>query len=59
MPRTRALPRPALRLTVMAASVALLAGCATPPAESDGAADTDFCATMVTNSGGLEDRSFN
>lgn len=40
------------------AAVLLLAGCA--PAPSGGADDApDFCARMVTNSGGLEDRSFN
>ncbi|WP_395243778.1 BMP family protein [Agromyces sp. MMS24-K17] len=40
-----------------AASVAL-AGCATAPPASTEAA-SDVCARMVTNSGGLEDRSFN
>ncbi|WP_165066192.1 BMP family lipoprotein [Marisediminicola senii] len=46
--------------TVAVASISLivLAGCATPP-EEDAAAESDFCAVMVTNSGGLEDRSFN
>jgi len=40
------------------AAVLLLAGCAPAPSGgSDGA--SDFCARMVTNSGGLEDRSFN
>jgi basic membrane protein A len=43
---------------LVAASVAL-AGCApAPDAEDDGAA-ADGCVRMVTNSGGLEDRSFN
>lgn len=48
------------RTAVIAASVALLAGCAPAPADNtDGAAGDDYCARMVTNSGGLEDRSFN
>ncbi|MCH1882283.1 BMP family ABC transporter substrate-binding protein [Agrococcus sp. ARC_14] len=45
------------------AALILLAGCATPPAESDAptdpAAQSLECAQMVTNSGGLNDRSFN
>src|SRR3712207_1470476 len=45
------------------AAVALGAtGCAPAPESSGGgesAPATDFCARMVTNSGGLEDRSFN
>lgn len=47
--------------TVLAASALLLVGCATPPPAGNGGddADSDFCAVMVTNSGGLEDRSFN
>jgi len=36
----------------------VLAGCATPPDQGT-ANESDFCAVMVTNSGGLEDRSFN
>lgn len=48
---------------VIAASVALLAGCAPAPADDadDGqdGGNSDYCARMVTNSGGLEDRSFN
>ena len=39
-------------------SILVLAGCATPP-EQGPATESDFCAVMVTNSGGLEDRSFN
>ena len=35
----------------------LLAGCAPAPESTDSA--SDYCARMVTNSGGLEDRSFN
>ncbi|MCU1419813.1 MAG: family transporter substrate-binding protein [Homoserinimonas sp.] len=41
------------------AAVLFLSGCAQAP-ETDGASsDADYCARMVTNSGGLEDRSFN
>ncbi len=50
-------------LTFGAALVAAsltLAGCAPAPEEADdGAPGSDVCARMVTNSGGLEDRSFN
>lgn len=54
--------RTVARPTVLiAASALLLAGCASAPTtESSGESDaTDYCARMVTNSGGLEDRSFN
>ncbi|WP_166879580.1 BMP family protein [Salinibacterium sp. ZJ450] len=47
---------------LFAASALLLAGCAAAPDEgtgTDDTANTDYCARMVTNSGGLEDRSFN
>lgn len=37
----------------------LLAGCAPAPTPSESGEASDFCARMVTNSGGLEDRSFN
>lgn len=40
------------------ATALLLAGCAPAPTPSETGA-SDFCARMVTNSGGLEDRSFN
>lgn len=53
MPRT--LTRP---LVLLGAAALVLTGCATPPPSTDNA-DADFCAVMVTNSGGLEDRSFN
>ncbi|MEI5585202.1 MULTISPECIES: BMP family lipoprotein [unclassified Agromyces] len=43
---------------LVAASVAL-AGCAPAPESDDGEAAADGCVRMVTNSGGLEDRSFN
>lgn len=59
------MPAPArprsLRLAALAAGVAVLAACSTPPPDDDGdtGGDSDLCAQMVTNSGGLEDRSFN
>ena len=43
---------------VITAALAL-AGCAPAPEASPTNAAPDFCARMVTNSGGLEDRSFN
>ncbi|WP_167131271.1 BMP family lipoprotein [Paramicrobacterium chengjingii] len=43
-----------------AASALVLAGCGqAPESDSDDGATADYCARMVTNSGGLEDRSFN
>jgi PnrA-like ABC transporter substrate-binding protein len=42
----------------VAASV-VLAGCAPAPDAGSGATEADGCVRMVTNSGGLEDRSFN
>jgi basic membrane protein A len=50
-----------LPVIVVAASVAMLAACAPAPEKStatDGA-ESSYCARMVTNSGGLQDRSFN
>jgi basic membrane protein A len=44
---------------VIAATVMLLAGCAAPPVANSDNAVSNFCARMVTNSGGLDDRSFN
>jgi basic membrane protein A len=45
---------------LVGASILLLAGCAPAPQGSEPGADGEqFCARMVTNSGGLEDRSFN
>ena len=47
---------------IVLASALLLAGCASAPEEepaADGGSAPDYCARMVTNSGGLEDRSFN
>ena len=42
----------------VAASV-VLAGCAPAPDAGSGGTEADGCVRMVTNSGGLEDRSFN
>jgi len=48
-----------LRIAAIATgSLLALSACATPP-DSGPSADSDYCAVMVTNSGGLEDRSFN
>src|SRR3954452_21083953 len=46
---------------VAAVSIAALVGCAEPPSSpgSSPSAAGEYCARMVTNSGGLEDRSFN
>ncbi|SMG12964.1 BMP family lipoprotein [Agreia pratensis] len=44
-------------VVAVAASVLVLAGCAPAPEKTQTA--SDYCARMVTNSGGLEDRSFN
>lgn len=55
MSRRRFLPLAA----VVTASVALLAGCAPAPSGEATTKGSDYCARMVTNSGGLEDRSFN
>jgi basic membrane protein A and related proteins len=48
-------------VAVTAAAILAVAACAAPPeaGEGDGGGGSDFCARMVTNSGGLEDRSFN
>ena len=50
--------RPIAAGALALASLLALGGCATPP-EPEAATESDFCAVMVTNSGGLEDRSFN
>lgn len=54
------MPTPrSLRLAALATgSLLALSACATPP-EDGPSAESDYCAVMVTNSGGLEDRSFN
>ena len=45
---------------VVGAAVLLLAGCAPAPEKPGAGGDGEqFCARMITNSGGLEDRSFN
>lgn len=48
-------------LATLAASSALLmlAGCAPAPEKNDAKSSSSECARMVTNSGGLHDRSFN
>ena len=47
-------------LVALAGTAVLLAGCASAPApDVDAPATETSCARMVTNSGGLEDRSFN
>lgn len=43
----------------IAAAVILLAGCAPAPQTPADDTEEQFCARMVTNSGGLDDRSFN
>lgn len=43
----------------IAAAVLLLAGCAPAPQTAADDPEEQFCARMVTNSGGLDDRSFN
>jgi len=49
-----------LPAATVALSALLLAGCAPAPAQPTNTADAgDYCARMVTNSGGLQDRSFN
>lgn len=48
-----------LRSSILVAAALVLSGCAPAP-EDTGSADTpDYCARMITNSGGLDDRSFN
>ncbi|MBF4573038.1 BMP family ABC transporter substrate-binding protein [Herbiconiux sp. VKM Ac-1786] len=58
--RTTALVRTGVVAGVLALT---LAGCAEAPSSTGGgtstAASSDYCARMVTNSGGLDDRSFN
>lgn len=48
-------------VTVLGVSALLLSACAPAPAApaSSESGSPDYCAQMVTNSGGLEDRSFN
>jgi basic membrane protein A and related proteins len=50
----------ALRASVVIATALLLAGCAPAPEKpGENGSGEQFCARMVTNSGGLDDRSFN
>jgi basic membrane protein A len=59
MPRTRRAVR-AASLPIALIAAAALAGCgAAPEPGATSAAASDYCARMVTNSGGLQDRSFN
>ncbi|MBF4617332.1 BMP family ABC transporter substrate-binding protein [Clavibacter sp. VKM Ac-2873] len=59
MPRTRRAVRAAI-LPIALLTSAALAGCgAAPEPGATSAAASDYCARMVTNSGGLQDRSFN
>lgn len=44
---------------IAASGLFALVGCAPAPDAGGDAASSDYCARMVTNSGGLEDRSFN
>ncbi|MCU1515222.1 MAG: putative substrate-binding transport lipoprotein [Microbacteriaceae bacterium] len=44
---------------VAGAALLLLAGCAPAPSSTAKPGASSFCARMVTNSGGLQDRSFN
>jgi len=44
---------------IIVAAVLSLAACAAPPVVNSNNAVSNFCARMVTNSGGLNDRSFN
>ena len=46
-------------VTALSASALLLAACAPAPSTTDASGAPEYCARMVTNSGGLEDRSFN
>lgn len=44
---------------IVAACLVVLSGCASAPQKTAEPAASKFCARMVTNSGGLQDRSFN
>lgn len=58
--RVPALRKPVFRASaVIVAAILTLAGCAAPPVANSDNAVSNFCARMVTNSGGLNDRSFN
>ncbi len=47
------------QLALLAGAALLLSGCASAPEAGGESSDSEYCARMVTNSGGLEDRSFN
>jgi basic membrane protein A len=47
------------RLAALGAAALTLAGCAAAPAKAPTAVTSSFCGEMVTDSGGLQDRSFN
>jgi len=60
MPRTRHdRHRRAAAMGAAVAASLLLAACASAPESGGEASGSEVCARMVTNSGGLEDRSFN
>ncbi|MCU1586390.1 MAG: putative transporter, substrate-binding protein [Microbacteriaceae bacterium] len=46
-------------LAVLGAALVVLSGCASAPEKTAAPTASNFCARMVTNSGGLQDRSFN
>lgn len=51
--------RISIAVSALVLGAVVLAGCAEAPQESDAAGGSDYCAQMVTNSGGIDDRSFN
>lgn len=48
-----------LRFTLLIPAALVLAGCAAAPEQGAAPESPEYCARMITNSGGLEDRSFN
>jgi basic membrane protein A len=46
-------------VAIVGAALLVLSGCASAPNASSGSTASSYCARMVTNSGGLQDRSFN
>jgi basic membrane protein A len=46
-------------IALIGVTLLALSGCASAPAEAPDSSASTFCARMVTNSGGLHDRSFN
>ncbi|SDS25966.1 BMP family lipoprotein [Microterricola viridarii] len=55
----RGIRRVIVPAALLASAALLLAGCASAPEAGGESTASDYCARMVTNSGGLEDRSFN